>query len=235
MYLNLVQIAESFGVPERVVEGWIRTEGLPHTLDRERLLFDRSQVAEWAADRGLAARAGFLAPNAPAFATACRLEPLLRAGGVWRDVAPQGVPDIFDRVIAALPGATPPVRGLLTRRLRTSGGITWAPIGGGFALPHPSVRVALGHDSGTIALLCLKSPFALEEAPIDGVPVTRMLFVIAPSPRAHLDVLGRLSRALAKTSFRTLVADAAPDEQLFSSLRQADDATAAAAVSGERA
>ena len=34
MYLNLIQIAESFGVSERIVEGWIRDEGLSHTADR---------------------------------------------------------------------------------------------------------------------------------------------------------------------------------------------------------
>src|SRR5674476_1389998 len=55
MYLNLIQIAESFGVAEKVVEGWIRDEGLPYTPDRSRLLFDRAQVTEWAAERGLAA------------------------------------------------------------------------------------------------------------------------------------------------------------------------------------
>src|ERR1035438_9518710 len=49
MYLNLIQIAESFGVSESVVEDWIRNEGLPHTPDRGRLLFDRVQVANWAA------------------------------------------------------------------------------------------------------------------------------------------------------------------------------------------
>ena len=54
MYLNLVQLAESFGVSEKVVEGWIREEGLPHTPERRVLLFDRAQVAQWAATRGLA-------------------------------------------------------------------------------------------------------------------------------------------------------------------------------------
>src|ERR1035437_5203112 len=57
MYLNLIQLAESFGVSEKVVEGWIREEGLPHTPDRGRLLFDRAQVVQWAATRGLAAPA----------------------------------------------------------------------------------------------------------------------------------------------------------------------------------
>ena len=62
MYLNLIQIAESFGVSETVVEDWIRNEGLPHTPDRGRLLFDKVQVANWAAARGLGAKAGFLVP-----------------------------------------------------------------------------------------------------------------------------------------------------------------------------
>ena len=66
MYLNLIQIAESFGVSETVVEDWIRNEGLPHTPDRGRLLFDRVQVANWAAARGLGAKAGFLALETPA-------------------------------------------------------------------------------------------------------------------------------------------------------------------------
>src|SRR5512137_2079479 len=75
MYLNLIQIAESFGVSESVVEGWIRDEGLPHTPDRGRLLFDRAQVAQWAAARGLAAQAGFLAPETAAAASGWKLAP----------------------------------------------------------------------------------------------------------------------------------------------------------------
>jgi PTS system nitrogen regulatory IIA component len=52
MYLNLVQITESFGVTEKVVQDWIRTEGMPHLQERGRLLFDRAQVTEWAATGG---------------------------------------------------------------------------------------------------------------------------------------------------------------------------------------
>jgi hypothetical protein len=143
MYLNLIQIAESFGVSESIVEGWIRNEGLPHTPDRGRLIFDRAQVAQWAVARGLAAQAGFLAPESSVFATGCRLEPLLRAGGIWRDVAAADVAAVLDRIVAALPAATPPVRQLLAQRLRAKGGVTWAPVGGGFALPHPGARIAL--------------------------------------------------------------------------------------------
>lgn len=226
MYLNLIQIAESFGVAERVVEGWIRDEGLPHTLDRGRLMFDRAQVAQWAVARGLAAQAGFLAPESSAFATGCRLEPLLKAGGIWRDVAASEVANIFDRIVAALPAATPPVRQMLAQRLRAEGGVTWAPIGGGFALPHPSARIALGRDSGTLALLLLRDVMQVPGNGTDGMMITRLFFFIAPSPRAHLDLLGRLSRLLKGGPLRDLLAKGAKDEEIFAAIAAADKLTA---------
>ena len=215
MYLNLIQIAESFGVAEAVVEGWIRDEGLPHTRDRGRLLFDRAQVAQWAAARGLASQVGFLAPETSAFATGVRIEPLLRTGGIWRDVAAADAMSVFERVAAALPGATPQVRQLVVQMLRRPGGTTIAPVGHGFALPHPSARVALGRGAGCIALLLLRDPLHMEEAPVDGVPVTRLFFFIAPSPRAHLDILGRMGRLLSEGPLRDLVTAAAPDAEIL--------------------
>ena len=222
MYLNLVQLAESLGVSESIVEGWIRHEGLPHTPDRGRLLFDRAQVAEWATKRGLAAKAGFLSPETPALSSDLQLGPLLRAGGIWRDVPSADVRAVFERIVMALPGATAPVLRLIGQRVRARGGVTMAPIGGGFALPHPSTRITLGRDWGTVGLLLLKDPLSLEEPPPDAVPVTRLVFFIAPSPRLHLDLLARLSRVLARGPLHDLLARAATDDEIFSAVATAD-------------
>jgi PTS system nitrogen regulatory IIA component len=228
MYLNLIQIAESFGVSEAVVEGWIRDESLPHTPDRGRLLFDRAQVADWAAKRGLAARAGFLAPETSALGSRLRLGALLRTGGVWRDVAAADVRAVFERIVTALPGATPPVRQLLGQRLRAKDGVTMAPVGGGFALPHPSTRITLGRDSGTMALLFLRDALPETVVSPDDVPINRLCFFIAPSPRAHLDLLGRLSRSLARGPLRELVSRGAKDEEIFQAVDAIDAAMAEA-------
>jgi nitrogen PTS system EIIA component len=222
MYLNLVQIAESFGVSEKIVDDWIRVEGLPYIPDRGRLLFDRTQVAAWAATRGLAAQAGFLAPGNPAFATGCRLEPLLRAGGIWRDVPVLELNAVFDRVVAALPGVAPAIRQLLVQRLRAKGGVTMAPVGGGFGMPHPSTRIALGRDFGTVALVLLREGVTLTEPRVDDIPVTRLLFFIAPSPRAHLDLLGRLSRILKRGSLAEMIERQAGDAEIFQAMAAAD-------------
>ncbi|HVT72763.1 MAG TPA: PTS sugar transporter subunit IIA [Lacunisphaera sp.] len=226
MYLNLVQIAESFGVAEKVVEDWIRSEGLPHMLDRGRPLFDRAQVADWAAARGLAAQAGFLAPETQSpFSTGIRLEPLLRAGGIWRDVAAADIPKVWEKIVGTLPGVTPAVRQLLGQRLRGPGGVTMAPVGGGLALPHPSTRVALGREAGTLALLLVREPVPGVEPP-DGVPVTRLFFFIAPSSRAHLDLLGRLSRALGRGPLRQQVLQGASDDEIFLAVAASDEGAA---------
>jgi PTS system nitrogen regulatory IIA component len=226
MYLNLIQIAESFGVSEHVVEGWLRNEGLPCIRDRDRLLFDRVEVSEWAATRGLAARAGFLAPEKSVLATSLRIGPLLRAGGIWRDVPAAETPNLFERIVNALPAATDPVRQLLGQRLRAPGGVTMAPIGGGFALPHPSARITLGRDAGSVALLFLRDALALAEAPADDVPVTRLFFFIAPSPRSHLNLLGRLSRNLAAGPLRELLVQEAKDEEILQAIDAMDAASA---------
>jgi PTS system nitrogen regulatory IIA component len=224
MYLNIIQIAESFGVAEEVVERWVRDEGLPFTPDRDRMLFDRTQVANWAAARGLAAQAGFLAPTASSVAAGGGVGALLRAGRIWRDVPAAGFLRVLEQVVAALPGATPPIRNLVAQRLRTPDGVVIAPVGGGFALPHPSNRIALGRDSGTVALLLLREPMPLPEPPPDDVPVTRLFFFIAPSPRAHLDLLGRLSRMLSRGLVRELVVQGAPDEEIFKAVAAAEGA-----------
>lgn len=222
MYLNLIEIAESFGVSETVIEGWIRNEGLPHTPDRGRLLFDRAQVADWAAKRGLAAKAGFMAPEASPLGTALQLGPLVRTGGIWRDVAPEAIPQVLARIVAALPGVNPAIAQLLGQRVRMPGGVTMAPVGEGFALPHLSSRVALGRDSGVVALLLLREALPAAKNVPDEVPVTRLLFFIAPSPRLHLDLLARLSRGLSQEPLRERLRQGAPDASILEAIDALD-------------
>jgi PTS system nitrogen regulatory IIA component len=228
MYLNIVQLAESFGVEENVVESWVRKDGLPAIEDRDRLLFDRNQVVDWAAERGLAAKAGFLAAGRANNQGLRPLEPLLRAGGIWRDVPVATVRDVMESIVAKLPGATPPVRQLLAGRIRLPGGISWAAVGGGLALPHLRTPVALGREAGTFAILMLSGPLPLTEPVPDGTPITRLLFFVAPSPRAHLELLSQLSGALLRGGLRQPIIEAAADAEIFSALNAAEALSASA-------
>jgi len=222
MYLNVIQLAESLGVEESVVDDWVLNDGLPCVRDRDRMLFDRAQIVAWAAQRGLAAKAGFLAGERFATGPACKFELLLRVGGIWRDLAATSVLTTLESVVGKLPGATPAVRQLLGQRLRSVDGVTWAPVGDGLALPHLRAPVALGRDAGTLALLLLRDALPLKGSPPDDVPVTRLLFFIAPSPRAHLELLAQLSKTLTRGRLRHLVMQGAADEQIFAALAETE-------------
>ena len=114
---------------------------------------------------------------------------------------------------------------MLGQRLRANGGVTYAPVGGGYALPHPSARITLGRDSGAVALILLNEELPLPEPRVDDVPVTRLLFFIAPSPRAHLDIIGRLSRFISSGSLGNLLAEGATDEEIYQAVDAADAAS----------
>jgi nitrogen PTS system EIIA component len=224
MYLNVVQIAESFGVSESVVLDWIRDNGLPHVADRGYLLFDRAQVANWAAGHGLTAQAGFLASEKGIFKTEFTLERMLRAGGIWREVPGSSatVTEIFERVVNGLTRVSTPARALLGQWLRAERGITISAAGGGFALAHFRSQVTVGRDSGVLALVLLRDALSLADAPVDTIPVTSLFFFVPPSPRAHLDILGRLGRVLASDSLRDRIATRAADEEILRAVATAD-------------
>jgi len=224
MFLNVIQLAESLGVEESVVEGWVRHEGLPCVPDRGRLLFDRAQVVDWAASRGLAAKVGFLAPGRPPVPGGKKLETMLRTGGIWRDVAAVGALALLGDIVARLPGTTPPIRQMLQKRLHAPNGISWALVGGGLALPHLRTPVALGREAGILAIVLLRDALAVSEPAPDDEPITRLVFFIAPSPRAHLEILAQLSTALARGRLHQLIQDGVPDDELFTAVAEAETA-----------
>jgi PTS system nitrogen regulatory IIA component len=52
-----------------------------------------------------------------------------------------------------------------------------------------------------------------------------MFFFVAPSPRAHLDILGRLGRMLRRGPVRDLVLANAPDDAILKAVADADAST----------
>jgi PTS system nitrogen regulatory IIA component len=218
MFLNIIELAQSLGAEESEVEGWIRNDGLPYVTDRGRLLFDRTQVVAWAESHGLAAKVGFLAPEKSRIQGGNKLETMLRTGGIWRDIRAASVINILADIVAKLPGATPPIRQMLQQRLRAPNGISWALVGSGLALPHLRTPIALGREAGIFAIVLLADALAVDEPAPDEEAITRLLFFVAPSPRAHLEILSQLSRALSGGRLRQLINESAADDAIFAAV-----------------
>lgn len=145
----------------------------------------------------------------------------LRAGGIHRDVSPTEVPGLLERAVRAIPGADEAAVGALVDRVRAPGGVSWAPVGDGLALPHLRASAPLGSGSGVIAILFLRDAITTAGPPPDGVPVSRLLFFVAPTPTAHLQMLGRLSAAILRGDLRRAMLDAASDEAIVAAIERA--------------
>src|ERR1019366_329692 len=158
-------------------------------------------------------RVGFLAPERAKIQGGKKLETMLRTGGICREISVANHLDLFADIVAKLPGATPPIRQMLQQRLRAPNGISWALVGGGLALPHLSTPIALGRDAGIFAIVLLREALAVNEPAPDEQPITRLLFFVAPSPRAHLEMLAQLSTALTRGHLRELINNRCPDEE----------------------
>jgi len=220
MYLNIIQLAESLGVSERVIEDWIGSEGLPCIRDGSRLSFDRAQIVAWAAGRGLAAKAGFLAANAQPSGHKSLLAGFLAVGGIWRDVPASDALHVMARAVARLSGVSPEVIRVLAQRVHVPNAMNWAAVGEGMAMPHLRVPVALGRDVGVLAILQLRDPAPLPQPAPDGVPVKSLFFFVAPSARVHLEMVSELSAHLLHGRLKALLADNAPDDVLFAALAE---------------
>jgi len=83
-----------------------------------------------------------------------------------------------------------------------------------------------------VALLFLREALPPDVAAPDGLPITRLCFFIAPSPRTHLDLLARLSRSLVRGPLRELIIKDATDDELFNAIEAVDATAADAAKSG---
>ena len=83
--------------------------------------------------------------------------------------------------------------------------------------------MALGRDAGILALVFLREALPVEvEPPPDGVPITKLFFFIAPSPRAHLELLAQLSTALTRGGLKDLVLSGATDAEILAAVTAAE-------------
>jgi PTS system nitrogen regulatory IIA component len=86
--------------------------------------------------------------------------------------------------------------------------------------------IALGREAGILAVVLLREPLTVNEPAPDEQPISRLLFFVAPSPRAHLELLAQLSRGLSRGNLRKLIYDGVTDDEIFAAAAAAEmDAT----------
>jgi PTS system nitrogen regulatory IIA component len=218
MLLSVREAARLLGCDEEELYRRVDDAEIPfHEVDGQ-AWFNRTELLEWATDRGLpVAPEAFRDPDRP---DAPSLASALAAGGVHHDV-PGG-----DR-LTALRGAVAcmPLAGGLDRELllqvllaREKGGTT--AVGDGIAIPHVRSPVVQHRVPPSITLCHLAAP--ADFAAADGKPVHTLFCMTSPTVPGHLQLLARLAAGLRDARFRAAVLRRAGADELLAEARRVD-------------
>jgi PTS system nitrogen regulatory IIA component len=216
MKLTQKDVAKMFGVSERTIERWIRDEGLPckrvHDLQR----FHRSELLEWAHQRGI-----HVAMDAPISvregASPPVLSDALASGGVHYDVAARTREDVLRAVVDEMPETDDLDRELLLQIMLAREALASTGVGEGIAIPHVRSPVVMHVDRPSIGLCFLREPVDFQA--IDGKPVDTVFWLVTPTIRSHLFLLSRLSAVLSDAELRDALRRRAPAEEILDRAR----------------
>ncbi len=212
-------VDDMFGVSEKVVEDWMRERGsAAHAGPGTAVVRPGAGCPIGRRRAGSRRRPDSWRRRPRLSRPAWRLEPLLRAGGIWRDVPAAGVSAVFRAIVHRSAGATPPSANCSRQRLRANGRRDHRA---GRRRLRPAASRApasrLGRDSGTMALLAAARHAAAGRDRSRTMCRSRACFSSWRRRPARISICsGRLSRLLARGPLReTGLTEGAADDGDF--------------------
>ncbi|MBI5596051.1 MAG: PTS sugar transporter subunit IIA [Elusimicrobia bacterium] len=214
MDLTAREAARAFDVAESTLLYWVKEEGLPAFLINGRYRFNRVDLLEWANHHRRPLKTP-LDPGAEKLGRFALLRRALGAGGVHHAVAGGDAASALAAAADRLPLPAPD-RALAGQALSEREKLGSTALGDGIAIPHPRSPLVFPVESPIVTLCFLKTPVDFHAA--DGLPVSALFLILAPSVRSHLALLADLAAALHDDGFKAAVSRGAPAEELLASL-----------------
>lgn len=213
MQLTIREAASYFGVNEPTVRRWISQRGMPAHEVYERIYLNPLELWEWAVEQGIPVSRGLLEKARRTPEEIPPLAELLRAGGIFHDVAGTTKPEVLRAMVERLPLPPEFDRDFLLNIFEAREAMGSTGIGDGIAIPHVRNPVVLHVERPFVTLCLLRHPVDFE-AP-DGKPVHALFLVVSLTVPAHLKILAQLGFVLRDSLLRELLRAAAPPEAIL--------------------
>jgi len=219
MQLDLREASLFLGVDEGTVYRWVKRGDLPGALVHDQYRFDRVDLLEFAAERGLKVRPEMVAdtdggPAQPSLAEA------VRVGGVHPDLAGGDKAAVLRAVVDALPLPPDVDRAFLYQMLLAREQLGSTGVGHGIAIPHARNPVVLRVGRPAVAVSYLAAPVDFDA--LDGHPVHTLFTLVTPSVRIHLHLLATLAAALQDPEMQARVAARAGEPELVAAVARVE-------------
>jgi nitrogen PTS system EIIA component len=222
MQLTVRDAAHLLELGEDEIYRFIHEHEIPFYEVNDQFRFNRAELLAWATSTGRRVSAAAIHELGGSSAPAGLVE-ALSAGGIYRDVDASDYASMVRAVVERLPirdaGEREFVAGVLA-----AANPARASVGDGIAVPHARSPIIL-HGCGTALSLC----FLVRPIPggSKGEAISTIFMIVAPTPKAHLQILSRLSTALLDPAYKAAIQRRAPNSEIVEEAGRIDAAVAA--------
>jgi len=230
MQLTVRDAARFLGVSEDTLYRWVRRGELPSQQVNDQYRFNRVELLEWAAQRKIPVSAEILEEPGHAPRGLPPLSEAVRAGGVHYGIRGEDKEGVLRAVVDVLPVPPGFDRDFLYQMLLARERLGSTGLGNGIAIPHPRDPIVLHVDRPAVALCLLEKPIDFEA--LDRRPVHTLCLIVAPSTRAHLQLLAVLAAVLRDPAVPAKLAARAPREEILAEIERVEGGMAKARAEG---
>lgn len=218
MKLTVRDAAELLAVSEKTIYRWIRSGALPAYRISDQYRFNRAELLEWGTARRINVSPAIFREPESEIAALPTVAAALAAGGIHYRVGGSTKPEVLRAVVQVLPLPPEVDREHLHSLLVAREALGSTAVGDGIAIPHMRNPVVVHLDRPLLALCLLEQP--TEWGALDGRPVRTLFALLAPTVRAHLHLLARVSHLLRHAPFRAALESAASREVLTATVAE---------------
>lgn len=203
MLLKTSDAAKAINVTENIIQSWIKKDGLPAEMISGELMINRTDLLEWATERGLKVDPEIFKVNDDESIHMPTLMEAIESGGIHFGVKGNDKEAVLRNIVKCLnlPDELDPEFILQVLLTREAMGTT--AIGDGIAIPHVRNPIMLRIPKPKIALCFLETPIDFEA--FDAKPVNILFTLTSPTVKVHLHLLSRLAFALREKRLRTVL------------------------------
>ncbi|MFH1743906.1 MAG: PTS sugar transporter subunit IIA [bacterium] len=219
--MTLQEVANLFGLPDRVIRRWVRQGTIPCRTAGTQPVFDEQELREWAKAHNLALTSR---PNAAPSQRKVHvsLSQAMRQGGVFSGIPGKDVPGVLEALVEIAPLPESVSRSLLLSRLLEREKLASTGLGHGVAVPHPRTPLEDAAPDPLVVTGFLKDP--IDYGSIDGLPVFVLCMILSPTSKVHLHLLSRLGFCLRNEEFIAFLQTQPSAEELLVRVRQVEEA-----------
>jgi len=196
------EISALLSLPEATLNRWIKQGKIPYKVIDKKILFDKSEVINWAKTHDLEIKEKIQ------FRTDKEINPFslnaaISRAGIYKQLEGSSIEDILENALGKLNFLQADKKDRILTELLNREALASTGIGNGVALPHTRNRMDLGLEQAYIPLFFPDEPIDFKA--VDGKPVSSFFMLFTSSVKEHLKMLSGLSYVLQNDNIQNIL------------------------------